>query len=340
MTQTSKKTYSSRKTTAIKEFEQLLKEYPIVGAVDMESLPAPQLQQMREQLRGTCVIKMTKRRLMSVAIQNTTDDKPGIDELEEHLKGMPALLFTKENPFTLFKILKKNKSPAPAKGGQTAPKDIKISAGPTPFAPGPIIGELGKFGLKSGVENGKVAIKQDKIVCKEGEEISPELAALLTRLDIKPMEVGLALTAVYEEGEILTKHVLDIDEEQYLADLTSAAAGALNLAVNAAIPNEQSIQLLLGKASREARNLSRESAHLTDETTEEILGYAQSHVHAITSHLPDEALSEELRASAKQAAAAPAPKQEQPEADKSEPEEEDDEDAEGDAAAGMGALFG
>lgn len=335
-------TYSQRKTTAIKEFEALLKEYPIIGAVDMESLPAPQLQQMREQLRDTCVIKMTKRRLINVAIENAKTEKPGLEALNEHLTGMPALLFTKENPFTLFKILKKNKSPAPAKGGQTAPKDIKISAGPTPFAPGPIIGELGKFGLKTGVENGKVAIKKDAVVCKEGEEISSDLAALLTRLDIKPMEVGLAITAVYEEGDILTKSVLDIDEEAYLADLQAAAAGAVNLSVNAAIPTTDTIELLLAKATREGRSLSKESVFLTADTTEEILTTAHSHVHALTSHLPEEALSDELKASAQQQAA-PAAQEEQPsnqENDSSEPEEEDDENDEEAAAAGMGALFG
>ncbi len=334
--------YSKRKLDAIKEFEGLLQEYPIVGAVNMQNLPAPQLQQMREQLRGTCVIRMTKRRLMNVAIDNIKEDKPGIEAISEHLKGMPALLFTKENPFTLFKILKKNKSPAPAKGGQEAPKDIKISAGPTPFAPGPIIGELGKFGLKTGVENGKVAIKEDKVVCKEGEEISQDLAALLTRLDIKPMEVGLAITAVYEEGDILTKDVLDIDEEAYLQDLQAAAAGAINLSINAAIPTPQTIEQLLTKAASNARNLSRESVYLTAETAQDIIVSAQSHVHALASHLPEEALSEELKQAATTAASQPQPEQEAPSASE-EPaadDKEDDEDSEEAAAAGMGALFG
>ena len=334
-------TYSKRKLKAVNEFEELMREYPIIGAVNMESLPAPQLQQMREQLRDTCVIKMTKRRLMSVAIDNVKDDKPGIEQLEEHLKGMPALLFTKENPFTLFKILKKNKSSAPAKGGQEAPKDIKISAGPTPFAPGPIIGELGKYGLKTGVENGKVAVKEDKVVVEEGEVIDEDLAALLTRLDIKPMEVGLAITAVYEDGEILTKSVLDIDEEQYLADLSAAAAGAINLSVNAGIPTADTIELLLSTAAGHGRNLSRESVFLTADTADEILGTAQAHVHALASHLPEDALSDELRQSA-QAAAAPEPTQEDSgSADEPEPEQEEDEDdGEEAAAAGMGALFG
>jgi ribosomal protein L10 len=37
--------------------------------------------------------------------------KPGVEKLAEHFRGMPAMLFSKDNPFTLFKILKKSKSP-------------------------------------------------------------------------------------------------------------------------------------------------------------------------------------------------------------------------------------
>mgnify|MGYP000252813721 CR=1 FL=1 len=76
-----------------------------------------------------------------------------MDQLTEKIKGMPALLFSKENPFTLYSILQKNKSPAPAKANQEAPKDIVVSAGPTTFAPGPIISELAEVGIKTKVDN-------------------------------------------------------------------------------------------------------------------------------------------------------------------------------------------
>ena len=35
--------------------------------------------------------------------------KENITDLEQYLRGMPALLFTKDNPFALFSTLKKNK---------------------------------------------------------------------------------------------------------------------------------------------------------------------------------------------------------------------------------------
>ncbi|MCK4521968.1 MAG: 50S ribosomal protein L10, partial [Nanoarchaeota archaeon] len=205
------------KKRIVDTFVKLIKEYPIVGAVNMEGMPTPQLQKMREEIRKkNIVLLMTKRRLLKIAIENAKSDKKGIEEIGKYLNGMPALIFSKENPFKLSKLLSSSKSKAPAKGGQTAPNDIVVKAGGTSFAPGPIIGELGALGIKSGVEGGKVAIKEDCVVCKEGGKISAKLAEILTRLGIEPMEVGLDLVAVYEDGLIFKKDVLAIDEKEFI----------------------------------------------------------------------------------------------------------------------------
>lgn len=269
------------KRKQVDEFVALLKEYPIVGAVNMEGLPTPQLQAMREKLRDSVVLKVGKGRLIKLAIEAAKADKKGLEELIPHLKGMPALLFTKDNPFSLFRVLKQNKSSAPAKGGQTAPKDIVVSAGPTNFAPGPIIGELGAFGIKTGVEAGKLAIKADATVCKEGEEISGALAGILSRLGIEPMEVGLDLTAVYDDGMIYTKSVLDVDEAKVQADAEMFAAQAFNLAMNAGILVTETVVPLLGKAGSEARSLSVETGFLTKDTVGDILAKAEAQASSL-----------------------------------------------------------
>ena len=243
------------KKDIVKQCVKLLKEYPIIGAVNMENLPAAQLQKMRTQLRGRVHLFMTKRRLMKIAIENVKAEKKGIEKLEESLKGMPALLFTKDNPFALYKILKKNKSSAPAKAGQTAPKDLIVPAGPTPFAPGPIIGELGALGIKAGVENGKVAVKQDSVVVREGEQISQKAAEVLLRFGIMPMEIGLDLVATYENGVIYNKDILDIDEDVFMGKLQDAARWAMNLSVEAAFPTKDNINILIGKAFNDSKAL-------------------------------------------------------------------------------------
>ena len=116
---------------------------------------------------------------------------------------------------------------------------------PTGFAPGPVIGELGGFKIKAGIDAGKVVIKEDKIVAQEGEVVNDKLAGLLLRLGIEPMEIGLNLIAVYENGGVLPGKVLDIDEEQYKKDFCQMAAEAFNLAVFAGITNKDTIEPLI-----------------------------------------------------------------------------------------------
>jgi len=243
------------KKKIVSNLVSLINENPIIGVVNMENLPAPQLQAMRAQLRGKFFLTMTKRRLIRLAIEQTKSKKEGVEQLEAHLGGMPALIFTKENPFKLSRTLQKSKSPAPAKAGQTAPRDIMVNKGATSFAPGPIIGELAMAGIKSGVEGGKVAIKEDTVVVKSGEKIKPKVAEILTRLGVQPMEVGLDLVAVYENGIIYGRDVLSVDEKEYLSRLSNAVRWAFNLAIEAGYPTKQTIQVLLGKAHNDAKSL-------------------------------------------------------------------------------------
>ncbi|MEM4268285.1 MAG: 50S ribosomal protein L10 [Candidatus Woesearchaeota archaeon] len=264
------------KRESVEQFVSLLKEYPIIGAVNLENLPAKQLQAMRSQLRGKVIILGGKRRLMNIAIEQVKGIKPGIDGLKKHMIGMPALLFTKENPFTLYKTLEKNKSTAPAKAGQTAPKDIIVQKGPTSFAPGPIIGELGQLKIKAGIEGGKVAIKEDAVVVKQGEKVSSKAATILARLGIEPMEIGLDLVAVYEKGTIYTKDILAVDEKEYLIKVKHASQETINLAMRIGYATKETIKLLVSKASKEARSLSLSSVFVTSETLPFIIGKAEA----------------------------------------------------------------
>lgn len=263
------------KKRTVERFAKLIKEYPIIGVVNMENLPAPQLQKMRAQLRDKITLLMTKRRLLNLAIDKCKEDKKGIEGIKSHLGGMPAIIFTKENPFMLCKTLQKNKSKAPAKPGQIAPSDIIIPAGSTPFQPGPVIGELSLIGVKSGVEGGKVVIKKDSVVAKKGEVIKPEVASMLTRLGIQPMEIGLDLVAMYENGEIFTKDILSIDEQEYLNNIAQAALWSINLAIEIAYPTKETTEMLVAKAFNEAKALALEQNIMSDVVAEELVSKAE-----------------------------------------------------------------
>jgi len=269
------------KKDVVKKLSKQLEESPIIGVLNMENLPASALQVMRGKLRGKAEMFMTKKRFMKIAFEEAEKKRQGLSVLVPHLKGMPALMFTKDNPFAIYKLIKKSKSPAYAKAGQTAPRDLIAKAGPTPFAPGPVIGELGALGIKAGVEAGKVAIKADKVLTKEGEVITDKVASLLMRLDVKPMEIGLDITAILENGTVYARNVLDIDEDRFMADLSNAAAWSRNLAMEMAYPAKDIIEDLLALAYRESKALGTEANILSPDMMPDLLAKAHMQMNAV-----------------------------------------------------------
>ena len=68
-----------QKKRTVQELKRLVKEYPIVGVVDMQNLPAPQLQIMRRSLRGKVELKMARRRVIhreAAAQANSANRQP------------------------------------------------------------------------------------------------------------------------------------------------------------------------------------------------------------------------------------------------------------------------
>ena len=308
---------TAQKTQAINKVKELVKKYSLVGVVNMHSLPTAQLQRMRKKMTGDVEIFMTKKRLMKLALEDLKKDFKGIDQLEEKLNGVPALLFTNENPFKLYGLLQKNKSKAAAKAGQIAPSDITIGAGPTQFTPGPIISELGSFGLKTSVKDGKIEIMSDAVVAKEGDEISGALAGLLQKMNIEPMEIGLDLVCVYEDGDIYGKKVLAIDENEYRDNFTNAHRWAFNLAMEAGILTDVTAELTIQKLFREAKAVAIEGGIMTPETTDEILARADRAGKALDAELdlPEAGATpaEEPKAEAESSEAEQAPVEEEQE---------------------------
>ena len=273
------------KKKVVKEFCDLINSYPVIGVVDMENLPTAQLQKMRGQLRGKVVIRMTKRRFMNIVLDKVKDNKKGIEEMKKYLIGMPALLFTKDDPFKLAKTLKRSMSTAPAKQGQVAPKDIIVSAGPTPFSPGPVISELASAGIKTAIENGKIVVKSDAVVVKKGNKVSAAIAGILVRLGVEPMNVGLNLTAVYDNGTIFTRDVLNIDEEEFIKKIRIAYNSAIGLAIELSFLTKETTEMMIAKAFREAKSLALSQNIMADGVKEEIMAKANKEMLALKSKL-------------------------------------------------------
>lgn len=315
---------TERKIQTVKRFEELLGSNDVVGVIAMEGIPAPQLQQIKGDLRPEAVVKMGKNTLILRAL-----DSQGFSELDDYVEFQTALIFTDMNPFKLYKKLEAGKTNAPASPGSIAPKDIVVPAGETGLPPGPVVGDLQQAGIPASIEGGGVVVQEDTTVAEAGDEIDTQLADVLNKLGIKPLEIGLTLRAVYEDGSIFEPEVLAIDEEQYAADFQAAAAQAFNLAVNAAIPTTESLPTLVGKAAREARSLAIGAEVLSSEVIEELLAKADGQALGLRSALGEE-FEESGSVSSGTSEAAEEKKGEKTE----ESEEEGEEDSSSEASSG------
>ncbi|MBP2133035.1 large subunit ribosomal protein L10 [Methanomicrobium sp. W14] len=268
------------KRDEVEEIIRFSKEYKLTGLVDLHGIPASQLQQMRRNLRGLAVLKMTRNTLIEHAFSELGGE---IGKTAGYIDGQSAMIYTNENPFKLYRKLQDTMTKMVAKPGDTAPEDVVISKGPTAFPPGPIVGTLQQAGIPAAIESGKVVIRETKTVVKAGEEINEKMADVLSKLDIRPIDVGLSLQIAFYDGTFFEPGTLAIDETEYFNNIILAAQQAFNLSVNAAYPTATTAGAIIGKAVREAKNLAVEAAIYEKDVVELIIGRAQRESLAVKS---------------------------------------------------------
>ena len=270
-----------QKVDLVNELVNLINENSVVAVVDILNLPSKQFLQMKHALRGKAVVRMARKSALLRALEQT--DSKG---LVEYLKGMPAILVSSENPFMLSKILKSSKATAPAKEGTTLNKDIVIPAGETSFAPGPVVGEMQMMGVKAAIEGGKVVVKEDSVLAKEGEVVDKKKADLMAKLGLEPIEIGLDMVAAYENGLIFTSDVLNIDTEETLSQLAIASANAFGLAYSIKYPTSDNIEMFIKEAFVQAKGLAMEVDYMCSATAEDLLKKGVREASALESKLP------------------------------------------------------
>ncbi len=333
------------KKKRVQELTEFILSKPVVGIVSINNIPSPQLQEMRKKLReeGSPFI-VSKNTLIKLALERASEQKKGVEKLIDFIgTTQNAIITSSKNAFKLYAELKASETRAPAKGGETAPEDIVVKAGETPFKPGPIVGELQRVGIPAAIESGKVVIKKDKLLVKAGEKISPQIASALTRLEIFPLTVGLRLKGAYEDGLVFPEETLAIDTEEYAAMFRQAASHAFNLSMFAGYPTPLTIKPLLAKCHMEAMNLAVNAGILNKETLPLVIAKAHAQMISLASRLKD-GLDEELKALLSQGPPSLPPDTDggggTSEEKKEEKEAEEEEVSEEEAAAGLGALFG
>ncbi|MGP8072878.1 MAG: 50S ribosomal protein L10 [Thermoplasmata archaeon] len=240
---------------------------PMTALVGVRGVPAAALQRMRRELRGrNRPIVVATNTAIRHALERAAKKRKELKPLLEEVQDQTALLAAEGNPFALYQEFLKTRSPIPARGGELAPHDIVVPAGTTSFKPGPIVGELQHAGFPAAIEKGKVILKKDTLIVKAGQPISREVATMLTRMEIFPLEVGLTLRAVVEGATFYPASVLAVDLDAQRAQLARASRLALGLALEIGYTTPETFPLLVAKAHRQALAVAIAGGYPTPET--------------------------------------------------------------------------
>ena len=278
-------TYPKRKTQMYQQLQELPKKYKVLALVRMEKVRASQILPLRKKLKDEVEFVTIKDKIAQKALEKL--DVPGIKNMVEKLTGQCLFMFTNMSPFKLNVLLAKNKVMLAARAGDIASIDVVVRPKNTGVAPGPMLTDFKEAKIPTKIDQGTIWITKETIPVKKGEAISEKLAGLLGKLDIKPIEAGIALAAAIEEGVQYSEEDLVIDVEKFRTEIAAAHQEAISLSIEAAYVTPENVQQILSKAAQSARSVSTESGYITDETKEQILQKAHSHAKAVVGKAKD-----------------------------------------------------
>ena len=272
-------TYPKKKTQMYQTLQELPKKYKVMALVRMEKVRATQLLPLRKKLQGKVEIVSIKDKVAQRAIEKL--DMEGVGKMKEMLTGQCLFMFTNMSPFELNIFLSKNKILLSARGGDIASIDVIVQPKNTGIAPGPMLTEFKENKIPTKIDQGTIWILKETTPVKKGDIISAKLAALLGKLDIKPIEAGIVLNAALSESVLFSEAQLIVDVEKIKMQLVQANQQAVSLSIEASYITEDNIIQILAKASQAANNLSVEAGYVTEENKEQILQKAESQAQGI-----------------------------------------------------------
>ncbi len=256
-----KKEYPERKKKLYGRLVGLLENHKYIAVVSLYKLRSIQVKELRKKLSGKVEFYAIKNRLAVKALNSK-----GINALDEYIKGQTLLMFFDIDPFELNLELQKNQVYLPAKAGDIASDDIVVPEGNTGLQAGPALSEFKQFKIPTRIETGSIFVTKDTVVAKKGDVIDDKLAALLSKLGLKPIRSGLSIKAVYYEGKIIKGEDLALDLEAIKASVINGYQNAFKLAYALELPEPEVLQVLLAEHAAKARALAL-AAEVYDEST-------------------------------------------------------------------------
>jgi large subunit ribosomal protein L10 len=290
MAQYTRKHYPKKKRLMYQELQELPTKYNVIALSKMTKVRATQLMAIRKKFRNDIKIRIVKNKVATRAFEKV-QNVAGLDQLKNQLEGQCALMFTNISPFKLNLIFAQNKVFLAAKGGDIATKEIVVPAGNTGITPGPVLSEFKVANVPTKIDQGTIWVSKDTVVAKPGDVISMQLASLLSKLNIKPIEAGIAVNFAIAEGLLFKEQDLRIDLEEYKTELVRSFQEALALATEVGYVTPETVKPMLVKAQQQARSVAAEAGYVTPETADFVLPRANAKAQAVAAKAKEKGYS-------------------------------------------------
>ncbi len=274
-----KRRIPEQKIKEVEELAKLVSSSKVIAVFKLVGLRANLIHEIRRKLRNTAIIRIAKKRLFIKAVEKAK--RLELSKLVENLKEPVGFIFSNMSAFKLKLIFDKNRIPMHAKAGERADFDIVVPEMNTGLPPGPILSDFGKLGIPTKIEGGQIWIAKDTLVAHKGDEISPALASLLARLDIKAVLKGVTIERAFEEGILLTRDQLEIDLAKISEEVKSAYLQGVALSTEIGYLTRETIKPIIVKCSLEAITLAVEAEIPAKEAIRDIILKAEARAQAL-----------------------------------------------------------
>lgn len=256
----------ARKAKYKAKLEEYLKTYNNILVVGVDFVGSHQMQQVRMALRPLeAVILMGKNTIIRKVLRDEMKENPKLEALLPLIRLNIGLVFTNGDLSLVRSTILENKVPAAAKVGVNAPVDVYVPPGPTGLDPGQT-SFFQALNIGTKITRGAIEIVNEVHLVKVGERVTSSHVALLSKLNLRPFHYAFKVLTVYEDGSVYNADVLDLSEDDLLANFFEAVrtVASVSLAINH--PTEASLPHIIIGAFKSLVALSIETEYTFEES--------------------------------------------------------------------------
>ncbi|KAL7424083.1 mRNA turnover and ribosome assembly protein [Cryptotrichosporon argae] len=219
LSKTPLRTTKSSKQSLVNEIRSAIEANEHVWLFSVGDMRNDALKDVRAQWRGTGRLFLGRGRVMGKALGTTAADEfeAGLAPLGRHVRGQVGLFVTSHDVVETQAWFESYVRPAYARQNAIATRTVTLPAGPlrTPFttdrdADGQPLGDpfphsmdpqLRALGLDTVLVRGVPSLRNETVLCREGEKLSSEKCRVLKLLGVQMSEFKITLGSRWTRGE-------------------------------------------------------------------------------------------------------------------------------------------